>query len=68
MRWSGDWRGKGGSEDTWSSTEVRAARHMGTYDCLGKERMEMKLQGAQQSVQQQGIRVSAGVWGREGWT
>ena len=52
MRWSGDWRGKGGSEDTWSSTEVRAARHMGTYDCLGKERMEMKLQGAHQRVQQ----------------
>ena len=57
MRLSGDWRGKGGNEE-------------GPVGCggggFGQGRVEVRIQGAQQSVQQQGIRVSAGVWGREG--
>ena len=52
MLWSGDWRWKARNEAPGSSTESIAARHMGIYDGLGKERMKMKLQGAHQRVQQ----------------
>lgn len=45
-------QGKDENEAPGCSPEGTAARHMGIYDGLGKERMEMKLQGAHQRVQQ----------------
>ena len=43
-------RGKGGNEDTGSSTEAILLGHMGLHDGFRGGRVEMKLQSVQQRV------------------